>query len=994
MIFRFKDPNLRINAYFFSGIFLFEFCWMLRNFIQAKPFVTGITFSSFESVSFLSSFFPLWVSLYLFFAIVSSVLLMVFKPSKPIIYFFCLGCYFFFYSATYYPQVFSGVPLIQHFVYFYFKIAHPAWSFISAFVFVVVLFWPWWRRPVRLSSRFLGCVLLCLIVLFFFHINQPYANSDLRNSAEKKVQIQEDHNLILIGIDGLRKDALSPYTNNPKYPFLNKFLNESARFPNTISHVARTMPTYLHIFRGQDAQTSGVRSSFQKNVWDSDVILKDSLLENLKKDGYRTELVFSDSDYTFFSKGKVLDQVDAPNTGPQNIFLPLFFQDHFLFSFANNSIGRYVLPQIFDNGAFYEIYWPQTFLAKVKKTLRRSLAVSKSVIVSHYTKLHWPGAFQYPYYLRRAGLDEPFPFSYSSALGAYGGGNNGVKFNQELYNKGVEQVVDNYLEPLLAFIYRNEIEKHSVIALYSDHGEALFSERSLPLSKVPSHGSLLILEDDSNSSFLAIRYQSPENKIHTEAVAISAILPLMTSNQKADSSYIRAESDYWFGQLIPDGRKTDGEIHSNFELTGLRYYLKESAFSRTLVKRTRSLFYKNLRFSIYSGSDGYKWEIRDQNSLMKAKINFAEVQESLRKFMLFYRKDVESGFLPQLKISNEDFLLEGLSWVWSFNELHSRFIKDPNKYGSLYALRVEVEIRNFNLSHLPLVAEVMRDRNIANFLKSQIAGPVLEHCILFPESIPYGLDVFFNTELSQELLEKQTICAAVKLNSERYLQSVQNLKLKSYQKYFVYREFFNQAQSASGVRSVASSLRSVYINENYVKHFQYIRKIQTSDPDGEADLLKKKIIRFEQALQEAESAETLELVLQQLREIDTHYLLSQSIDAWTFMLLNLAQKKGPSYERKVLEFLMGRQSTSYFLLLSILQSTAHKFKSAQLLSDVIAIGGIVDLPNRKLFLKCYLAQVNLLKEPEFCNDLKIVSARKHEILDSILKRIRRKNARD
>ena len=63
-------------------------------------------------------------------------------------------------------------------------------------------------------------------------------------------ELQSKPNIILLGIDSLSPESI----NKENMPFLNKLLNESTQFTNSISPLARTYPAWSSILTGLYAE--------------------------------------------------------------------------------------------------------------------------------------------------------------------------------------------------------------------------------------------------------------------------------------------------------------------------------------------------------------------------------------------------------------------------------------------------------------------------------------------------------------------------------------------------------------------------------------------------------------------------------------------------------------------------------------------------------------------------------------------------------------------
>ncbi len=133
------------------------------------------------------------------------------------------------------------------------------------------------------TSRRLWCWLLFLPLVSCQDSAAPVKHEDLQE--EKVASLATPSPIILISLDTLRADMLTPYgyEKYPTSPFLDSFAGESILFENCIVQEPRTLTSHMCLFTGLYPQNHGVKP---------DVALHEdipTLASLLKESGYRTK---------------------------------------------------------------------------------------------------------------------------------------------------------------------------------------------------------------------------------------------------------------------------------------------------------------------------------------------------------------------------------------------------------------------------------------------------------------------------------------------------------------------------------------------------------------------------------------------------------------------------------------------------------------------------------------------------------------------------------
>jgi arylsulfatase A-like enzyme len=220
-------------------------------------------------------------------------------------------------------------------------------------------------------------------------------------------------NLLLISVDTLRPDYLSPYGRTIETPTFQRLADEGVTFEQAVSPVPLTQPAHTSLLTGQYPGRHGVRDN-------ADFTLSDraqSLFERLKDAGYQTGAVVAAS-------------VLARRTGLDQGF------DHYDDQFTSEQIGGSV-PVVERVGT--------EITQRALKWLAGRERNRPFALFAHY-------------------YDPHFPYAAPGELG--------TQYAGEPYT-GEVVFTDRCLKDLLAGLEREDLLEQTLVLLVSDHGECL-----------------------------------------------------------------------------------------------------------------------------------------------------------------------------------------------------------------------------------------------------------------------------------------------------------------------------------------------------------------------------------------------------------------------------------------------------------------------------------------------------------------------------------------
>lgn len=268
-------------------------------------------------------------------------------------------------------------------------------------------------------------------------------------------------NLIIIGVDSLSREQLSPKLT----PTLWHFLENGVDFKTTISPLARTFPAWVSILTG----LYPLHHHARENLYPLKKIKAEaSFAWQLHQRGYHT--LFASDDRRFNNLGETFgfNRVIGPKIGIKEILLGTYYDLPLSNLFINSVLGQWLTPYNYINRASSFAYYPSMF----DKALQKALAFNKPqkplFLAVHFTLPHWP---------------------YTQARSFVGKTNNyTLKEREQLYLDAVHGA-DQQVAHLFATLTRIGVLENSMIILLSDHGEVLYKSGSRKTAKSFYQGS-------------------------------------------------------------------------------------------------------------------------------------------------------------------------------------------------------------------------------------------------------------------------------------------------------------------------------------------------------------------------------------------------------------------------------------------------------------------------------------------------------------------------
>lgn len=255
----------------------------------------------------------------------------------------------------------------------------------------------------------------------------------------------EKPNIILIGVDSLRPDAIGYFGGKTKRsPHMDAFLQHATVFTQAVTPIARTFPAWVSIFTGQYPKNNGMRFDLEDQTHFN---ARDSLPLILQAHGYETLYAMDETRFSNITPKFGFDRLVTPPGGLNDFLLGSANDFPFSNLIVNSMLGKWLFPYSYANRPVFITYDPDSFL----KLLQPALASPRTKPLFLAVHLCLPHA--------------PYLWAQHAVLG------RALK-SVNFYKASVHRV-DQQVNDLLTLLQRNGLLEHSVVVLLSDHGEAL-----------------------------------------------------------------------------------------------------------------------------------------------------------------------------------------------------------------------------------------------------------------------------------------------------------------------------------------------------------------------------------------------------------------------------------------------------------------------------------------------------------------------------------------
>lgn len=413
---------------------------------------------------------------------------------------------------------------------------------------------------------------MVFIVLLAYALN-IWTTPDLSIPSPKQSRPQKP-NIILIGIDSLPPNQVSA----AQMPTVQKFLDSSIWFKETIAPLARTYPSWISILTGLHPFHHQARY----NLIPSEQIKKNlSITWKLKELGYQNLFATDNRLFSPIDESFGFQDVISHKLGVNNFLLGLFNDFPISNLLINCSWGRWLFPYNHLNRSSYYAYYPETFDRKLEAEFSSRKEKNGQFIAIHYTLSHWPYRFA-----------QSKPFKINEALD--------IQQAKSFYLAALPKI-DEEIKSLLDNLSKQGYLESALVVLLSDHGETflelgsrstlpsmhqgknlnLFQDylkrkTDTPLERSIGHGSDLLSPDQYHCVLAFNIYQDSKpiltHKTIEERVSLMDIAPTI---QDFIQETLPTPINF-FSAMNPDGISLYPAFKNNHRLSNDRIFFMES----------------------------------------------------------------------------------------------------------------------------------------------------------------------------------------------------------------------------------------------------------------------------------------------------------------------------------------------------------------------------------------------------------------------------------
>lgn len=630
---------------------------------------------------FVIFFFIRVYALHLVFGFTLRLIEYSFSIKRRWFFYILTSLYGFLFLALKYPQIFDESVWLNSF-FLKVRLFEYPWL-LPAFAVLILLFLNlsfYIPRSEKAKKQILYYASAQIfLVVFFFHVQKLEVHPEQR-TAQVKANKKEKPHIVILTMDSLRGDRDLEKNDGTNASF-KKFLGNSFTFDRVISGLAQTHGALSTLFTAQSPPKNGVRSNLSSETLDTDKFLDNSELAEFKKQGYRIEFLQDTQEYSNFFKGNIIDSIDSPSFSIANVFISNFFKNRLIFAFFNNALGHLLLPETYNNTSFVYSYDVADFTNRVNKRIA-DLAESDqpTLLFVHTCAIHWPGVFPYPYYpTDNFPSFTQNPFSYTSRFRGLNQKLNPAnwevqsQFNQNIYDRGVDMLVQKFLNPVMEQLDHTGILKNSVVVLMSDHGENFWKGAgTFPKRRYVEHGGSLIFGADSELANLHMSFPNLNGARVHKNVGIVDILPSIADylkwaprevegksffsvqNSRDDQQFYYTETGLWMFSLFSSQFSATPiqELGPLFRVDPYRatFYTAPGNTPAIVQQKQRALYWKNFRYTLFPTNSGYREFLCDRDrdyfcteNLVKREPFIAQkFRETMHKYI---KLDIDSNML-------------------------------------------------------------------------------------------------------------------------------------------------------------------------------------------------------------------------------------------------------------------------------------------------------------------------------------------------------------
>ena len=282
------------------------------------------------------------------------------------------------------------------------------------------------------------------------------------------------HNIILIVADTLRRDAISLYNNNVVTPNIEYLSKNSIIYNNAISPAPWTVPAHASMFTGKYLNEHKLHETY--NEKDSDLLGKmnavkfKTIAETLQKEGYNT---IGLSANPFISPGSGFDRGFNMFIQMENYY-DSFLRDSLDYNGSKNKLNM-IINFLKNKGIINTLDLHRVY--KLRSKGSNSIFCEKGGYTITKTINNMSLKEPFFLFLNFMEMHEPYTKNELNGIESFINGQNVNKIKEiwDAYFR-MPKLLDNYIGNIIKFLKNNGLYEDTNIILTSDHGQRIAQE--------------------------------------------------------------------------------------------------------------------------------------------------------------------------------------------------------------------------------------------------------------------------------------------------------------------------------------------------------------------------------------------------------------------------------------------------------------------------------------------------------------------------------------
>lgn len=500
-------------------------------------------------------------------------------------------------------------------------------------------------------------------------------------------------NIYFVILDSTNKHD---FFNQMQYaqPSVTQFVERAFTPTISLTPIAQTHGALTSLFTGKLPYETTVRTNLSASSLNADMALDGSAIQQFYKMGYKVHLWQDVEEYSNFTAGNSIFDVQSPSYPVANVIVSTFFKNRLSVFLASSGIADLFLPEVMSNNSFFMSYRPQDFLVKIRRKMK-TLPRYGQMIFIHTCAAHWPGQFPYPYY----SVSKEFSakgnlfsynnkfFSISEPLSLQDWKARSLR-NKKIYENGLRFQIEQFLNPLFDSFKELQLfdyNSNSVFALISDHGEDFaVTDPFFPHTRTPSHGGSLLFSARSEQQ-LSLLYPRDFFSHIGEYVSSTELLPYILAQLNHTKAPSPAPMKYVETGLWPmSSFRSQFLLNKMYDLAPIfrfdrkteSIYVSEDVIPSIIIQKQRAVYSRDLRLTMYPTDYGHRFflcnTVLDQNCTHNL-LNSHEIDLKLKRDM---QREIEKSIEADVSRSlyfqmNCDHPISPQSFEKQYNSLFS-----------------------------------------------------------------------------------------------------------------------------------------------------------------------------------------------------------------------------------------------------------------------------------------------------------------------------------